>query len=118
MPSPTSWGSRGRGFKSRRPDWFFERLWPLLGTKWERSRLAVPDGASRAPRICSTSHGGERRSPARCSCWSPLRPVRLARQRAELVLDPVATHLLLIASSARQRRASHGGDTSAGIGAH
>ena len=28
-----SWGSRGRRFKSGRPDWFFERLYPEMGTK-------------------------------------------------------------------------------------
>jgi hypothetical protein len=28
-----SWGSRGRRFKSGRPDGFFERLYPELGTK-------------------------------------------------------------------------------------
>ena len=28
-----SWGSRGRRFKSGRPDGFFERLYPKLGTK-------------------------------------------------------------------------------------
>ena len=28
-----SWGSRGRRFKSGRPDWFFEHLYPEMGTK-------------------------------------------------------------------------------------
>jgi|SRR5215468_439065 len=32
-PRPTSWGSRGRRFKSGRPDGFFERLYPEVGTK-------------------------------------------------------------------------------------
>ena len=34
-----SWGSRGRRFKSGRPDWFFERLYPEMGTK---SAMIVP----------------------------------------------------------------------------
>ena len=32
-PTPPFWGSRGRRFKSGRPDWLFERLYPELGTK-------------------------------------------------------------------------------------
>src|SRR2546429_9755803 len=31
--SALDWGSRGRRFKSGRPDWFFEYLYPELGTK-------------------------------------------------------------------------------------
>jgi hypothetical protein len=31
--SALDWGSRGRRFKSGRPDGFFERLYPEMGTK-------------------------------------------------------------------------------------
>jgi hypothetical protein len=37
--SALDWGSRGRRFKSGRPDWFFEQLGDQMGTKWERSWL-------------------------------------------------------------------------------
>jgi hypothetical protein len=47
------WGSRGRRFKSSRPDGFFERLYPKLGTK---SAMIVPTCLRRHEQ---SIHGGD-----------------------------------------------------------
>ena len=51
--SALDWGSRGRRFKSGRPDGFFERLYPKLGTK---SAMIVPTCLRRHEQ---SIHGGD-----------------------------------------------------------
>jgi hypothetical protein len=69
-----SWGSRGRRFKSGRPDWFFEHLLPQLGTKIAqlgmimpavpRAHTANPGRPAEQPQP-STPPGAPRRGPVR-----------------------------------------------------
>jgi hypothetical protein len=48
-----SWGSRGRRFKSGRPDWFFEHLYPELGTKTAMIVPTGPAGMSKASKAAA-----------------------------------------------------------------
>ena len=73
-----SWGSRGRRFKSGRPDGFFEHLSPQLGTKIAlvgmimlavpRAHTAIPGRQAEQP-WPRTHTGAPRRGPVRPDRW-------------------------------------------------
>src|SRR6516225_1370082 len=78
---PPSWGSRGRRFKSGRPDWFFERLYPELGTKIAQLGTimpAVPQAHTGIPRR-QAEQPWPSNPPRRAAAWpGPAGPVAQA----------------------------------------